>query len=101
MSERSLAELAGHDPERAAQLAGLLDVYRQHGLDRLRSMAEESLLGFARMPTAREFELVALIVEAVLTLAERTATPRGAARRAWEDFDRAEAQTEAERERNR
>lgn len=97
MTERSLAELAGHDLAAQRQLVALLDRYRREGISGLRAAAE-AFLDVPRMPTAREFELVALLCEAVLTIAELRSRPATSTRRAWEDFDREEERAEVERE---
>jgi hypothetical protein len=83
----SLAELAGHDREAGQQLEVLLEAHRRGGVARLRDIVvfTDSIAD----PGAR----VLLLVEAVLTLAEQGAR---SARRAAEDFARAEAAAEAE-----
>lgn len=95
MTEQSLAALAGHDLEAMRQIAGFLDVYRERGLSGLR-VAVERLLEGRGMPTAREFRLAGLIVEAVLTIAERTGTSAAQRRDAWAHLDAEEAHTEGE-----
>lgn len=97
MSEPSLAELAGHDPDAQRQLTVLLDHYRRGGIAGLRAAAEATLLDVPRMPTPREFELVALVREAVLTIAEQQTRSHGT-RRDWRDFEVEEERAEVERE---
>lgn len=95
MTEQSLAALAGHDPDAMWQIAGFLDVYRERGLSALR-VDVERLLDGRGMPTAREFRLAGLIVEAVLTIAERTGTSASQRRDAWAHHDAEDARTEQE-----
>jgi hypothetical protein len=98
VTERSLAELAGHDLDAQRQLVVLLARYRREGVSGLRATVEQATFAAEGMPRAQEFRTVALIVEAVLTIAELRSRPATSARRAWEDFDREEERAEAERE---
>lgn len=92
MSERSLAALAGHDEHARRELDRLLARYRQEGLTGLRAL-------LAAYPMSED-EAAGLLVEAVLTLAERASIP-AASRRAWEDFEQGEAADERRKEARR
>jgi hypothetical protein len=83
VTEQSLAALAGHDPDAARRITDLLAVYRREGIGGLRATAD------AMLHETSPDDDVDLIVEAVLTIAERSSRPM-AARRAWETFDAAE-----------
>lgn len=95
MTEQSLSALAGHNRDAQLRLTVLLDRYRREGLAGLRAAVEDHLNGEdGILPIA---EVADDLIEAVLTLSERQNRP-AAARRAWEDFDQAEAAGEQERE---
>lgn len=87
MTEPSLAALAGHDPDAARRITELLTVYRREGLPGLRARAEID------EANAEHAEIVDVIVEAVLTVAEQTSRPTSG-RRAWEHFEAEEARIE-------
>lgn len=93
MSDVSLAELAGHDRDAQQQLAGLLDRYRREGLAGVRAKIAADLIDGVSTPADQD----ALLVEAVLTIAEQQSRPL-TRRRDWEDFDREEQRGDDERE---
>jgi hypothetical protein len=88
----TLGELAGHDRAAGQQIEILTGVYQRRGIGGLR----DTVKGVFDLssPDAK----VAVLVEAVLTLSERSAN---AARQAADAFDRAEAADEREKERQR
>lgn len=90
----------GHDDDARGTLTVLLAQYRREGLAGLRAAVTEQQVGrLVGVDDARgqAAETVALIVEAVLTIAEAS-SPALERRRAFEHFDRGEALDEAERE---
>jgi hypothetical protein len=93
VTEQSMAGLIGHDEDARRRLVFLLDLYRREGLPAVRAWLSSGPGGELTLTQSD-----ALVAEAVLTLAEWDA---GAARRTAEDFDRAEAAVEGERERRR
>lgn len=97
MSDVSLAELAGHDRDAMLLVDELVERYRREGLAGLRASVEARTLQAEGMPPARDFRTVALVVEAMLQIAESRAA-RGGSRRDWEDFDREEQRGDDERE---
>jgi hypothetical protein len=84
-NRRTLSELTGHGREAAQQLEILVGVYRRRGISGVRDAVD----GFLQMGSGEAARTI--LVEAVLTLAERTF---GSVRRAAEDFAQAEADTE-------
>lgn len=89
MTERTLAHLIGHDDHARRKIAALTARYMREGLHGLRASAQHLL-----EETTPE-ESVGILVEAVLLIAEQAPLRTRIGRRAWEDFDAAEARDEA------
>lgn len=88
--DESLLRLAGHDPESFDLLDRLRERYRREGLTGVRIALDAEVLDGEQAER--------LILEAILTLAEERGSRTTRGRRAWTDFDHAEAQLEQERE---
>lgn len=95
MTEQSLAALAGHDEGARVRLAALLEIERRDGLRAVRTEAQllitNAITSDDRSAGLRD--VVALLTEAVLTVAEHRRPRLGRLA-----FDRAEALEEATRE---